>query len=454
MLIHVKVEGRDGVVALEVPAEEDIDFLKEMVQIECGVDRVQQVLSFNGSEISIGTLLSNHLFDGCELSVRISAKRERKVCIADIPAGASPAEILQMVKEHPHLLDQFKNADPELGGVIETNDVTKLRTLIMKRSMNSHKRTYEQKQELARIENDPMNADNQRKIAEMIRLENINANMETAMESMPEAFGRVVMLYVDMKVNSYPLKCFVDSGAQMTIMTAQCVERCGLSHLIDTRFRGEARGVGSAKILGKIHIVQMELGNGEFYPVSITVLEGGDVEFLLGLDMLKRHRAVINLADNTLQFEGSTAVPFLSEKDLPAHARGHNTAESGSSSSSSGGATGSETSSSDNQTPNLEAKLPKPDPPGTESTSSASGTQHIVNATPPLHVQPTPPAPTTNAAGNLSNILDLTGPDVSQDTKVNYLRTLGFTEQESELALTQANGDIQLAASMLFLSRG
>lgn len=41
--------------------------------------------------------------------------------------------------------------------------------------------------------------------------------MESAMESLPEAFGRVVMLYVNITVNKVPLKCFVDSGAQMYV---------------------------------------------------------------------------------------------------------------------------------------------------------------------------------------------------------------------------------------------
>ena len=211
--------------------------------------------------------------------------------------------------------------------------------------------------------------------------------MEAAIENIPEAYGRVNMLYVDICVNSVPIKCFVDSGAQMTIMTLKCVEQCKLRHLLDTRFNGEARGVGSAKILGKIHIAQMELGIKTFYPVSITVLESGDVDFLLGLDMLKRHCAIINLKANTLTFEGSEPISFLSESDIPksnAHSNSSNT----------------------------------------NSTSSSS------------------------SSNNNNTTIDIDG------DKIAYLTALGFSTDEARAALAQTNNNVDMAASLLFESRG
>jgi DNA damage-inducible protein 1 len=54
------------------------------------------------------------------------------------------------------------------------------------------------------------------------------------------------------------------------------------------------------------------------------VLENDDVDFLFGLDMLKRHQCCIDLRRNLLVLgSAGKEVPFLAEKDLPARARGH-----------------------------------------------------------------------------------------------------------------------------------
>ena len=71
-------------------------------------------------------------------------------------------------------------------------------------------------------------------------------------------------------------------------MSKKVAEKLGLMRLMDTRFAGMAMGIGTSRILGRVHAADMTI-LGETFPCSFTVLEDNKVDLLFGLDNLKRH---------------------------------------------------------------------------------------------------------------------------------------------------------------------
>ena len=71
-------------------------------------------------------------------------------------------------------------------------------------------------------------------------------------------------------------------------MSSACAERCHIMRLVDTRWSGIAKGVGEQRIIGRIHMMQIQIEN-DHLTTSFSVLQDQPMDMLLGLDMLRRH---------------------------------------------------------------------------------------------------------------------------------------------------------------------
>lgn len=229
-----------------------------------------------------------------------------------------PLVILDLIKNNPHERALLKERNPPLSDALESGNKDRFVEMYKKQR---DQRLAKERERNRILSLDPFDPEAQKLIAEEIRLKNVESNMESAIEFVPESFGQVIMLYVDCHVNGHPVKAFVDSGAQMTIMSQACAERCNIMRLVDIRWAGVAKGVGTQNIIGRVHLGQIQIGQ-DFLQSSFSILENQPMDMLLGLDMLKRHQCVIDLQNNELLIGTTgTRTPFLHENQLPAHAR-------------------------------------------------------------------------------------------------------------------------------------
>ncbi|XP_012787411.2 protein DDI1 homolog 1 [Sorex araneus] len=230
----------------------------------------------------------------------------------------NPALIRSMLLSSPHDLSLLKERNPVLADALLSGSLEAFSQVLREQQ---RERALREQERLRLYSADPFDLDAQARIEEEIRQQNIEENMHMAMEEAPESFGQVAMLYINCKVNGHALKAFVDSGAQMTIMSKACAERCNIMRLVDSRWAGIAKGVGTQRIIGRVHLAQIQI-EGDFLQCSLVILGEQPMDMLLGLDMLRRHQCSIDLRRNVLVI-GTTGTEtyFLSEGELPSCAR-------------------------------------------------------------------------------------------------------------------------------------
>lgn len=348
---------------------------------------------------------------------------------------------------------------PHLESVVHDSEAFRNAMLkIEQERVESEKRKQEA---LKKLHDDPFDPESQEIILRAIHEEAIMENFNAAMENNPEAFASVTMLFIDTVVNRRRVKAFVDSGAQATIMSPHCAEACGIAHLIDKRFQGTAMGVGTAKILGRIHSVPVNIG-GQFLDTSFTVMEGKGVDFLLGLDMLKKHRAVIDLKQNQLHI-ADINVAFLPESEIPhtgLFSQDRRNADSSSTNTSAeppkpAGAATPKTLGSPpaGAVPNSKSAIPS-------SNASRAGPSSTSSAIPPQHASgpAAVAAPNTSAASSSSSsarhLFPAAQPSPRQtgypESDIASLMSLGFTREQVIEALNLSGGNVEHAAAILF----
>lgn len=420
--------------------------LKAIIEAEINVPPTSQHFLQDGRPVTDNSisLTQMNVQEGDVVALAIQSARQRRRPAQGNPTGEpaqrpqtgnDPEQARLRILTDGAIMDECRRQDPELAAA--SSDQQKFHELWASRQRQYEQVQREKEEQYALLEADPFNADAQQKIEEIIRQERVAENLQKAMEENPEcetirtfvhtdtdliaAFGRVTMLYIDVTVNNVPIKAFVDSGAQTTIMSPAAAERCGILRLIDKRYGGIARGVGTATILGRVHSADIQIGQYNLAS-SFTVMEGKDVDLLLGLDMLKRHQMCIDLQKNCLRVQNDE-IQFLPENEIPKMMEEILENEpklKGPDGSTIGATTGT--------------VEPRTNPPASEVSNPKSSSS-----------TPAQPSSSGSAAGpsNFGQSQPITAQSIAQITE------LGFSREEAIAALRQVDGNVELAIGLL-----
>lgn len=404
MKLNIAYPAQNRFIDTEVNDNLTVQEFKIYIEAETGIVPVDQHLehgniNFRSDDVPIGTL----------------GLKDQDVIVLKVKTVLEMDAEIQSYKQSRREALNHLEISPQLrpGTVSLVNDPRKF-SRIMKQTEKAAEERYAK--EMRKLQDNPLLPENQSKLMEMIKRERIQKNLQLAYDITPEAFVSTSLLLIRLKISGNETHALVDSGAQKSVLLASVAESFGLHDLIDTQFAGMSRGVGLQHSPGRIHSVAVVLGDTNLaLPCSFQVLEVG-FPVLLGLDMLKAHRCVIDLAKNALVV-GKYEIAFLPEYEVE-----RLTAESHTEISS------------------LLAASLKVSAPLKEKTSNEAENQ---SRTP---VESIDQKTYSNSFGGTS----LTSVRNSGEERVNRLIGLGFTRNEAIEALRVSNGDVELAAAFLF----
>jgi len=179
----------------------------------------------------------------------------------DLRVKSEISNLKDLYLTNPDQLNYLFSIDNLLAEALVSGNESKLEEIVKGRIKDYDSKKQKEYMEFMQLANsDPNDLEAQKKIEEVIRMKNIDENMNMAHEYLPESFGHIHMLYINLEINKHNIVGLVDTGAQTTIISEDLARKCGLFNLCDTRYSGIAKGVGVSKIIGVIHAAQIKVG--------------------------------------------------------------------------------------------------------------------------------------------------------------------------------------------------
>lgn len=179
-----------------------IETLRESIRAEANVPSESQHIYHNGRLLSddAQTMEQLQVGDGEMLAVHIRPTRSTTASApqAQEPqqpqpqqqagnrrAGGQDSETVRLqIMANPTLRQQLARQYPELAAAVD--DAARFSQIFQESQDRDQRERLERQREVERLNEDPYNAESQAEIAEKIRMDNVMANLQNALEHNPE----------------------------------------------------------------------------------------------------------------------------------------------------------------------------------------------------------------------------------------------------------------------------
>ena len=180
--------------------------------------------------------------------------------------------------------------------------------------------------------------------------------------------------------------------------------------------------------------------------IYAQVLESDTINFLFGLDTLRRYNCIVDLGRNVLRISNGVNtyedLPFLGDGEMEGVDDVFNGQQSQAGSSSATSA------AINNGAVGADRKQP-----GHPQSIADVPTSSVSQST-PMHISEDAHIPTTTHTVPTAHATSATTATVAQasdnEAKVQQLVALGFSEAQARMTLIHVNGDVDMAAALLF----
>jgi DNA damage-inducible protein 1 len=209
MQITINIQASEGtldqdLLSLELPPDTTIETLKESVHAELGIAKQSQHIYHNGqlladnnktleeSNVANGDMLALHVRDmGVNPGVsqggqaqRAQTTQTQHVQAQGGAADQDPEVIRLQLLGNPALRQEIARQQPELAAALNNSQRF---AQIYRQMMDQERRERAlRQQEIANLNADPFDIDAQMRIAEIIRQERVQENLQNAIEHNPE----------------------------------------------------------------------------------------------------------------------------------------------------------------------------------------------------------------------------------------------------------------------------